>query len=210
MLAYIVKNNKEAKLALSELKKFGYQNVDNLIGSIPGESVYFTRGTDIKCYDLEKFKKCFPSCAPSIVTQNDKSEKRNISVTLEQAKEWYHGDNSTLKELALTVYTEKELGFTLDNVYSEVDNSSIHLYIPTGEYNKFRAKAKLNMIAAYFNEDWKMEEGKTGYFIGKLSGGSPTIMKHSSAKYESIAYFKNRDDAEKAMKLLKDEIKYLI
>lgn len=208
MLAYIVKNSKEAKSALLELKRFGYENINALKGKISSESVYFTHGTEIRCYSLEEFKKCFPSCAPTTVTQND--EKRNISVTLEQAKEWYHGNNSTLKELALTVYTEKELGFTLDNVYSEVDNSSIHLYIPTGEYNKFRAKAKLNMIAAYFNEDWKMEEGKTGYFIGKLLGGSITVMKHSSAKYESIAYFKNRDDAEKAMKLLKDEIKYLI
>lgn len=209
MLAYIVKNNKEAKLALSELKKFGYENKGNLIGSISDESVYFTQGTNIKCYNLEEFKKCFPSCALTTVTQNDENEKRNISITLEQAREWYRGNNSALKELALTVYTEEKLGLTLDDIYSKVESSSIHLYIPSGEYNKFKVKAKLNMIAAYFNEDWKMEEGKTGYFIGKLLGGSPTIIE-SYAKYESITYFKNRGDAKEAMKLLKDEIKYLI
>lgn len=210
MLAYIVKNNKEAKLALSELKKFGYRNIDNLTGSISDESVYFTQGTNIKCYNLERFKKCFPSCALTTVTQNDESKKRNISVTLEQAREWYHGNNSALKELALTVYTEKELGLAMNVIYCKVTGDYESIYIPPVEANKFRVKAKLSMIAAYCNEDWKMEEGKTGYFIGKLLGESPTIMKHSSAKYEGITYFKNREDAKKAMELLKDEIKYLL
>lgn len=209
MLAYIVKNNEEAKLALLELRKFGYENNDNLTGSISGESVYFTQGINIKCYNLEEFKKCFPSCAPTTITQNDKSEKRNISVTLKQAREWYHGNNSTLKELALTVYTEKELGFTIDDVYCKVQTEYIPVYIPSGESNKFKVKAKLSMIASYCNGDWKMEEGKVGYFIGKLSGGAITTMKHSSAKYEGITYFKKREDAERAMKLLEDEIKYL-
>lgn len=209
MLAYIVKNNKEAKLALLELKKSGYENNDNLTGSISGESVYFTQGINIKCYSLKEFKKCFPSCALTTVTQNDESKKRNISVTLEQAREWYHGNNSTLKELALTVYTEKELGFTVNAVYCKVTWRPESIYIPPVEANKFKVKARLSMIAAYCNEDWKMEEGKTGYFIGKLLGEAITIMKHSSAKYEGITYFKKREDAERAMKLLEDEIKYL-
>lgn len=210
MLAYIVKNNKEAKLALLKLRKLGYENTNDLKGEISRESVYFTCGTEIRCYLLWEFKKCFPSCTPTTVTQNDESKKRNISVTLKQAREWYHGNNSTLKELALTVYTEKELGPTLDDIYSKVESSSIHLYIPSGEYNKFKVKAKLNMIAAYYNGDWKMEEGKTGYFLGKNLDGNTMIMKHSTIKREGITYFENREDAEKAMELLKDEIKYLI
>lgn len=209
MLAYIAKNNKEAELALSELKKYGYKNVDNLIGSISDESVYFTQGINIKCYSLEEFKRHFPSCAPTTITQNDENEKRNISVTLEQAREWYHGNNSTLKELALTAYTEEELGFTMNNVYSKVNGNNQTFYIPSGESSEFKVKAKLSMIAAYCNEGWKMEEGKTGYFIGKLFG-EITILKHSSTKYGGITYFKNRENAEKAMELLKDEIKYLI
>lgn len=209
MLAYIVKNNKEAELALSELKKFGYENKDNLTGSISDESVYFTQGTCIKCYSLENFKRYFSSCAPTTITQNDESKKRTISVTLKQAREWYHGNNSTLKELALTVYTKEELGFTLDTIYTEVKADYVPVCIPSGESDKFKTKAKLSMIASYCNGDWKMEEGKVGYFIGKLSGGAITTMKHSSSKYEGITYFKKREDAERAMKLLEDEIKYL-
>lgn len=209
MLAYIVKNNKEAKLALLELKKFGYENISALKGEISRKSVYFTHGTEIRCYNLEEFKKCFPSCALTTVTQNDENEKRNISITLEQARGWYHGNNSTLKELALTVYTEKELGLTLDDIYSKVESSSIHLYIPSGEYNKFKVKAKLNMIAAYYNGDWKMEEGKIGYFLDKNSDGNIVVMKYATVKYEGITYFKNIEDAKKAVELLKGEIEYL-
>lgn len=36
-------------------------------------------------------------------------EARNISVTLEQAREWYNSDNTTLRTLALNAYAESEL-----------------------------------------------------------------------------------------------------
>lgn len=36
-------------------------------------------------------------------------ETRNIKVSLETAKEWYKGDNNTLKELALQAFEENEL-----------------------------------------------------------------------------------------------------
>ena len=36
-------------------------------------------------------------------------EKRNIQIDLTTAKEWYKGDNETLKKLALQAFTEEEL-----------------------------------------------------------------------------------------------------
>ena len=36
-------------------------------------------------------------------------EKRNISISLEKAKEWYEGGNITLKQPALEAYSEEEL-----------------------------------------------------------------------------------------------------
>lgn len=36
-------------------------------------------------------------------------EKRNISISLEKAREWYEGGNITLKQLALEAYSEEEL-----------------------------------------------------------------------------------------------------
>ena len=210
MLAYIIENNKEAKEALLQLKKMGYVNRDGLIGNVSGASVYFTEGTLIKCYTLKEFKKCFPSCAPTTITQDDENEKRNISVTLEQAREWYHGNNSALKELALTAYTEEELGFTINDVYCKVSAHYLPLYVPSRETLRFKAKAKLEMIAAYCNGDWEMKEGKTGYFLGKNLDGNIMVMKNSTVRYEGTTYFKIREDAKKAMELLKDEIKYLL
>ena len=35
--------------------------------------------------------------------------KKNIAITLQEAKEWYKGDNSTLKELALKAFSKEEL-----------------------------------------------------------------------------------------------------
>ena len=36
-------------------------------------------------------------------------EKKNIAVTLQEAKEWYKGNNPTLKELALKAFSREEL-----------------------------------------------------------------------------------------------------
>ena len=36
-------------------------------------------------------------------------KKKNIAITLQEAKEWYKGDNPTLKELALKAFTKEEL-----------------------------------------------------------------------------------------------------
>lgn len=66
------------------------------------------------------------------------------------------------------------------------------------------------MIAAYCNGDWEMKEGKTGYFLGKNLDGNIMVMKNSTVRYEGTTYFKIREDAKKAMELLKDEIKYLL
>ena len=36
-------------------------------------------------------------------------KKKNIAITLQEAKEWYKGDNPTLKELALKAFSKEEL-----------------------------------------------------------------------------------------------------
>ena len=36
-------------------------------------------------------------------------EKRNVEITLDTAKEWYNGDNESLKQVALQAFTEEEL-----------------------------------------------------------------------------------------------------
>lgn len=44
--------------------------------------------------------------------------RRNISITLEKAQEWYNSDNKSLKEIALQAFNEEELKFDFRNIKS--------------------------------------------------------------------------------------------
>ena len=42
--------------------------------------------------------------------------ERNITITLEKAKEWYNSGNTSLKEVALQAFDEKELIFDFRDI----------------------------------------------------------------------------------------------
>lgn len=147
-------------------------------------------------------------------------EARNISVTLEQAREWYNSGNTTLRTLALNAYAENELvGY--EYMKSCVNKDTVSLIIPYGDGGKVLTSGKLAIIAKYLNGSWTMGAGKTGYFIGKSSmGGSAVIAQvdlthgiaiyeHKTVQYAGIVYFKNAEDAKKAAKMLGADIRYL-
>lgn len=147
-------------------------------------------------------------------------EARNISITLEQAREWYNSGNTTLYTLALNAYTESELvGY--EYIKSCVNKDTVSLTIPHGDDSKVLTSSKLAIIAKYLNGSWKMDAGKTGYFIGKSSMGSlsviapidPTlgiaVFSHKATQGAGIVYFKSAEDAKKAAKMLGDDIRYL-
>lgn len=147
-------------------------------------------------------------------------EARNISVTLEQAREWYNSGNTTLRTLALNAYAENELvGY--EYMKSCVNKDTVSLIIPHGDGGKVLTNGKLAIIAKYLNGSWEMGAGRTGYFIGKSSmGGSAVIAQvdlthgiaiyeHKTVQYAGIVYFKNADDAKKAAKMLGADIRYL-
>ena len=45
-------------------------------------------------------------------------EKRNVTVTLEKAKEWYNSNNESLKEIALQAFSRDEIMLDLENIRS--------------------------------------------------------------------------------------------
>lgn len=152
--------------------------------------------------------------------QRNNMEARNISVTLEQAREWYNSGNTTLRTLALNAYAESELvGY--EYMKSCIDKDIVGLTIPHGDGDKVLTNGKLAIIAEYLNGSWEMGAGKTGYFIGKSSmGGSAVIAQvdlthgiaiyeHRTVQYAGIVYFKNAEDAKKAAKMLGADIRYL-
>ena len=51
--------------------------------------------------------------------------KRNVSITLEKAQEWYNSGNESLKEIALQAFNESELKFDFRNIKSLCDACNV-------------------------------------------------------------------------------------
>lgn len=95
-------------------------------------------------------------------------ETRNITVTLEKAKQWYNSDNADLKELALQVYTKDELSIPKWKNIKTFEDACKALGIYSGSItlrlnsssnitfcNHLDAINKLNIIRKALNGDWK-------------------------------------------------------
>lgn len=145
-------------------------------------------------------------------------EKRNIKVTLEQAMEWYNSGNSTLRTLALSAYTEDELKFNLKYINSKVCNTCFCASVPANEAEKYNTLADLAIIAKFFNGSWKKTTNNTGYFLGNFNNGCGPIIdtcsgvgvyQHNTVQYAGVVYFKNQEDAIKAVKILGKRVKSL-
>lgn len=145
-------------------------------------------------------------------------EERNIKVTLEQAIEWYNGDNNTLRALALIAYTEDELKFNFKYINSKVCNTCFCANVPANEAEKYNTLADLAIIAKFFNGSWKKTTSNTGYFLGNYNNGNGPVAdicngvgvyKHNTVQYAGIVYFKNLEDVIKAVKILGNRVKNL-
>lgn len=144
-------------------------------------------------------------------------EKRNITISLQEAREWYKSNNKALREIALKAYSENEL-FGYDYIKNQVSTVSAWYSSPNTEEDKWRVVHKLAIMAKYYNGDWKMEAGRIGYFIGKVTSHGPmvtklgdnlAILKHETAQYAGVVYFQKAQDAKDAADLLGDELKLL-
>ena len=131
-------------------------------------------------------------------------EKRNIAITLNEAKKWYESGNNTLKELALKAYSEEELdSINFGQIMIKTQTTSPDVYsVPIEECNKYAQLHKLSIIAKYFNKDWKKTVSNTGYFIAGIDNGEVKINSHNSLAYPGIVYFKNEEDIAKAIKMI--------
>ena len=144
-------------------------------------------------------------------------EARNISVTLEQAREWYNSGNSTLRTLALNAYTESEL-MGYDYIKQLVKREATSVIVPEGEVKKINVYSRLAIVAKYFNGSWNKTTKNTGYFLGNYSTSCGPVVdtcngvgvyQHNMVQYAGVIYFKNQEDAIKAVKILGESVKDL-
>lgn len=162
-------------------------------------------------------------------------KKRNITVSLEEARNWYKGENQTLSRLALQAYTEEELNepqnlkevlkslgvqsLNLNMKLSGKDVSSsmkLHKEIGVEIGSELTLHMKLALIAKYFNGTWKPDMKQIKYFLAKThhSYDLPNSIKldnnycigtHEKMMYPGIVYFQNQEDVRKAYEMLKAE-----
>lgn len=144
-------------------------------------------------------------------------EARNISVNIEQAREWYNSGNSTLRTLALNAYTEQEL-MGYDYIKQLVKREATSVIVPEGEVKKITVHSKLAIVAKYFNGSWNKTTRNTGYFLGNYSTSCGPVVdtcngvgvyQHNMIQYAGVIYFKNQEDAIKAVKILGESVKDL-
>ena len=163
-------------------------------------------------------------------------EKRNITVSLEEARNWYNGENQILRKLALQAYTEAELSEpqNFNEVLESLGVQSLNLNMRLGGKDalstvklsngigieissELNIHLKLALIAKYFNGTWKPEMdkkdflGRTPYFYdipnsAKLDNGY-YIGIHERVAYPGIVYFQKKENVRKAYEMLKDELR---
>lgn len=147
----------------------------------------------------------------TLTRKENNMKKRNISITLEQAMEWYNSGIATLRTLALSAYTSDELELNYSLIESKVDQTCGCFQYPMHEQKKFQVLAKLAIIAKYYNKGWKKTSYNTGYFLSNYISENEfviSIYQHNSM-YAGIVYFRNKEDAVKAIRILGDEVKEL-
>ena len=145
-------------------------------------------------------------------------EKRNIQISLEEAREWYNSGDSFKKELALKAYKEEELrelsySAILDMLPEDVINKNIQKYL---EY------VELINVASYLNsiyppEYYKGFKGNSQYII-TLNSNNRHIIEYKGFRIYRIfsvfpqvylAYFNSEEAAKRAIDILGDELNIL-
>ena len=76
----------------------------------------------------------------------------------------------------------------------------------------------LAIIAKFFNGSWKKTTNNTGYFLGNFNAGCGPVVdtcngvgvyQHNTVQYAGVVYFRNQEDAIKAVKILGKRVKSL-
>ena len=150
------------------------------------------------------------------VKDNNMEEKRNIQISLEEAREWYNSGDSFKRELALKAYSETELlkvnYFTiLASLKDEVIDNSRE---KAGIYRKLLNTAKY--YNSIYPEEYNPLLGKQQYYIITKEGASTLYFKYKDFSINKCVdksiyeiAFNSKEAAKKAIDILGDELNIL-
>ena len=143
-------------------------------------------------------------------------EKRNIQISLEEAREWYNSGDSFKRKLALKAYSETELSInTYINILALLKDEVI-----ANSKEKAGIYRKLLNIAKYYNsiypEEYNPLLGEQQYYIITKEGASTLYFKYKDfvinkdvckSDYEIV--FNTKEAAKQAIDILGEELNML-
>ena len=150
------------------------------------------------------------------VKDNNMEEKRNIQISLEEAREWYNSGDSFKKELALKAYKEIELSITTySDVRASLRNTAIADSIAKGEVYR-----KLLNVAKCFNSAYNIEYNsricRQNYYIITKKSTPALFVEYKGFSINKNEYksdyeiaFNSLDAAKRAIDILGDELNIL-
>lgn len=179
-----------------------------------------------KGFLLKSLKKPYTTIVTK-AQKEDMDHTKSIEISLEEAREWYEGNNRTLRILALKAYSEEELTKprTFEEVLARLNlqmNVKIDTFgaeLPTKDMNQIELHIKLAVVAMYLNGKWEAPLYGEKYFIGQNDQTlnieyerltqSFGIYTHEHVKYPGIVYFRTKEDAREAYNILKKDFRKL-
>ena len=155
------------------------------------------------------------------VKDNNMEEKRNIQISLEEAREWYNSGNSFKKELALKAYSECELAINYSDITAALKDKDI-----ANSVDKAEVYRKLLNISKYYNNLHPIKYDSNShlpihsrvpvYYTITKKWESATHAKHkdffinkSVCKSIYEIAFNSEEAAKKAVDILGDELNIL-
>ena len=150
------------------------------------------------------------------VKDNNMEEKRNIQISLEEAREWYNSGDSFKRELALNAYKEIELSITTySDVRASLRNTAIADSIAKGEVYR-----KLLNVAKCFNSAYNIEYNsricRQNYYIITKKSTPALFVEYKGFSINKNEYksdyeiaFNSLNAAKRAIDILGDELNIL-
>ena len=105
--------------------------------------------------------------------------------------------------MALDAYTESGL-MGYDYIKQLVKGEATSVIVPEGEVKKITVHSKLAIVAKYFIGNYSTSCGPV---VDTCNGVG--VYQHNMVQYAGVIYFKNQEDAIKAVKILGEGVKDL-
>lgn len=143
------------------------------------------------------------------ITNSNHMETRNVSITLEQAREWYKSYNEALKTIALSAYKDWELEEKFEDIVKDLDYISMCRMVPRDDAELIGALVNLRKLARALNGDWvRKPKEKAWFFLSAKTVNGCVELEHTyhiESYYPTVVYFKDLRTLNRAKKFMLNE-----